>query len=124
MLKDFFVRRKKYASIPNEQAKRDVPEGLMKKCANCHKIFYRKELKNNLQVCPDCDHYHQLYAWERIECLFDDDSFKEWDKDLISDNPLDFPDYEKKLAQDRMKTGLTEAVVTGKGFINGHETSF
>src|SRR5690625_1281465 len=124
MLKDIFVRRKKYASIPNEQAKRDVPEGLMKKCTNCHKIFYRKELNNNLNVCPNCDHHHQLSAWARIESLFDDNSFQEWDKDLISNNPLDFPGYKEKLMKDRKKTNLREAVVTGKGFINGNETSF
>src|SRR5690625_6957090 len=82
MLKDFFVRRKKYASIPNEQAKRDVPEGLMKKCFQCHKIFYRKELKNLLMVCPNCDYHHQLNSWERIESLFDENTFEEWDQDL------------------------------------------
>src|SRR5699024_3235455 len=124
MLKDFFVRKKKYATVPNEQAKRDVPEGLMKKCNNCYKIFYRKELNNLLKVCPNCDYHHQLSAWERVDSLFDENTFQEWDKDLVTNNPLRFPDYEEKLAQDQRKTELTEAVVTGKGLINGHETSF
>ncbi len=124
MLKDFFGRKKKYVSIPSEQAKRDIPEGLMTKCHHCHKIYYRKELNSNLKVCPNCDYHHQLFAWERIDSLFDKDSFQEWDQDLQSGNPLNFPDYEDKLEADRHKTGLTEAVVTGKGLINGYETSF
>src|SRR5690625_3740442 len=122
--KGFFVRKKKYATIPDEQVKRDVPEGLMKKCLSCHKIFYRKEWKKNLNVCPSCGYHHQLTAWERIESLFDNKTFEEWDKGLISNNPLNFPDYEEKLAADRKKTGLNEAVVTGKGTINGQTTSF
>ena len=123
MIKDFFVRKKKYASIPNEQAKRDVPEGLMKKCLECHKIYYRKEWKKNINVCPNCGYHHPLTAWERIDSLFDENTFKEWDKNLTSKNPLDFPDYEQKLAADQKKTGLTEAVVSGKGLINGQATS-
>ncbi len=122
--KGFFIRKRKYATIPDEQVKRDVPEGLMKKCMSCHKIFYRKEWKKNLNVCPACDYHHQLTAWERIESLFDNKTFEEWDKGLISNNPLDFPEYEEKLAADRKKTGLNEAVVTGKGTINGQTTSF
>src|SRR5690625_1357634 len=96
----------------------------MTKCHHCHKIYYRKELNSNLKVCPNCDYHHQLFAWERIDSLFDKDSFQEWDQDLQSGNPLNFPDYEDKLEADRHKTGLTEAVVTGKGLINGYETSF
>lgn len=122
--KGFFVRKKKYATIPDEQVKRDVPEGLMKKCLSCHKIFYRKEWKKNLNVCPSCNYHHQLTAWERIESLFDNKTFEEWDKGLISNNPLNFPEYEEKLAADRKKTGLNEAVITGKGTINGQITSF
>ncbi|WP_430784830.1 acetyl-CoA carboxylase, carboxyltransferase subunit beta [Virgibacillus flavescens] len=122
MLKDFFGKKKKYASIPSEQGKMDVPEGLMKKCQGCHKIYYRKEMIKNLHVCPNCDYHHQLSAWERIDSLFDKDSFQEWDKNLISSNPLGFPDYEEKLEKDRIKTKLNEAVVTGKGTIEGEPT--
>ncbi|WP_404453531.1 acetyl-CoA carboxylase, carboxyltransferase subunit beta [Virgibacillus necropolis] len=122
MLKDFFGKKKKYASIPSEQGKMDVPEGLMKKCQGCHKIFYRKEMNKNLNVCPNCGFHHQLNAWERIDSLFDEGSFQEWDKNLISNNPLGFPGYEEKLEKDRIKTDLNEAVVTGKGTIDGHPT--
>jgi len=127
LLKDFFgkkSKKRKYASIPSEQAKLDVPEGLMQKCTGCYKIYYRKELRKNLNVCPNCGKHHHLKAWERIETLFDEHTFEEWDKQLISGNPLDFPDYQEKLEKDRIKTELNEAVVTGKGLINGQATAF
>src|SRR5690625_5529376 len=96
----------------------------MMKCEGCKKIYYRKELENNLNVCPECDHHHQLPAWDRINSLFDDCSFEEWDRDLQSENPLDFPEYIEKLEGDRKKTNLNEAVVTGKGTIDSYETAF
>ncbi|MHA6251442.1 acetyl-CoA carboxylase, carboxyltransferase subunit beta [Oceanobacillus sp. CAU 1775] len=124
MLKDLFGKRKKYASIPSEQGKLDVPEGLMQKCVGCNKIFYRKEMKKTLNVCTNCGYHHPLTGWERIDSLFDEGSFTEWDENITSSNPLDFPDYMEKLEKDRKKTGLNEGVVTGKGTINGYETAF
>lgn len=123
MLKDFFGKKKKYATIPSEQSKLDVPEGLMKKCSHCHKIYYRKEMNKNINVCPNCDYHHPLTAWERIDSLFDEGSFEEWDKQLTTTNPLQFPEYEEKIEKDRQKTGLNEGVVTGKGSIDGQMTA-
>lgn len=123
-LKEIFTKRKKYATIPNENSKIDVPQGLMQKCKNCNKIYYRKEMKKSLNVCPNCGYHHPLSAWERIESLFDEDTFKEWDANLTSSNPLNFPEYEEKVLKDCEKTGLNEGVVTGKGMINGQETAF
>lgn len=124
MLKDIFSRKKKYAPIPSEQAKQDVPEGLMTKCKGCHKIFYRKEMEKNIHVCPNCGYHHPLKAGERIDSLFDKGTFAEWDRELTSNNPLGFPGYEEKLEKDRQKTGLNEGVVTGKGLIDGQATAF
>ncbi|WP_010099140.1 acetyl-CoA carboxylase, carboxyltransferase subunit beta [Ornithinibacillus scapharcae] len=123
-IKGLFNKKKKYASIPNEESKVDIPEGLMKKCDNCYKIFYRKEMNKNLNVCPNCGHHHQLNSWERITSLFDENTFIEWDKNMTTSNPLGFPEYEDKLEKDRTKTGLNEAVVTGKGMIDGQDTAF
>jgi acetyl-CoA carboxylase carboxyl transferase subunit beta len=119
LLKDFFVKKKRYASIPSEQAKQDVPEGIMKKCPDCKTIMYTKELKKNLLVCSVCGHHFQMNAYERINSLFDEGSFEEFNQELISGNPLNFPDYEDKLEKDRIKSKLNEAVVTGKGKIDG-----
>ncbi|MDF0727512.1 acetyl-CoA carboxylase, carboxyltransferase subunit beta [Cytobacillus sp. S13-E01] len=119
MLKDLFVKKKKYASIPSEQAKQDVPEGIMTKCPNCKKIMYTKELNKNLRVCMNCHFHHQMTAYDRLQSLLDEDSFIEYDSEMISENPLGFPDYLEKLEKDRKKTTINEAVVTGNGKING-----
>ncbi|PMC37056.1 acetyl-CoA carboxylase carboxyl transferase subunit beta [Bacillus sp. UMB0899] len=126
-LKDLFTKqkpkKKKYASIPSDQAKQDVPEGIVIKCPNCKKIMYTKELVKNLKVCMNCSYHHQMNARERIASLFDENSFIEYDKEMISENPLNFPGYEEKLEKDRQKTKQNEAVVTGEGDINGFRTS-
>ncbi|RFB17787.1 acetyl-CoA carboxylase carboxyltransferase subunit beta [Bacillus sp. HNG] len=120
MLKDFFVKKKKYASIPSEQARQDVPEGIMSKCPNCKKIMYTKELMKNDKVCMNCGYHYQMTAYERVESLLDEGSFVELDHDMISENPLGFPDYLEKLKKDQVKTGINEAVVTGEGTIEGN----
>ena len=110
--------------VPDKNGKKDVPEGLMTKCKNCQEIYYSKELEKNLNVCPNCGNHDLLDAWQRVNSLFDDGSFEEWDKELISSNPLGFPDYLEKIDKDRAKTTLNEAVVTGKGTIDGLPTAF
>ncbi|HLR16097.1 MAG TPA: acetyl-CoA carboxylase, carboxyltransferase subunit beta [Bacillota bacterium] len=124
MLKDIFGRRKKHSSVSNEQTKNDIPEGLMKKCPSCNKIFYEKEMAKNMEVCPKCGFHHALSAWERIHSLFDADTFEEWDAHVQTSNPLDFPDYLEKIEKDREKTKLSEAVVTGKGMMDNRPVAF
>lgn len=105
--------------MPDEKSKQEVPAGLMTKCENCNEIYYRKEMEKSLFVCPNCDHHHHMRARKRIKRLFDEGSFEEWDEKLTTINPLDFPDYLEKIEQDQEKTKLREAVVTGKGTIDG-----
>lgn len=124
MFKRIFSREKLQTVIPDEKAKQDIPAGLMTKCEECSEIYYRKEMEKNLFVCPNCGHHHHVRAWKRIRCLFDENSFEEWDANLITINPLQFPDYLEKVEQDKVKTKLNEAVVTGKGTIEGNETAF
>ncbi len=119
MLRDLFVKKKKYAAIPSEQVRKDVPEGVMTKCMGCKKIMYTKELLKNMKVCVNCGYHHPMNAYERIESLLDENTFLEYDKEMISLNPLNFPDYEEKLESDRKKTNINEAIVTGEGTING-----
>ncbi|WP_243291245.1 acetyl-CoA carboxylase, carboxyltransferase subunit beta [Bacillus sp. FJAT-47783] len=121
MIKNIFTKKKKYATIPSEQAKQEIPEGIMTKCPSCKKIMYTKELNKNLRVCMNCGHHHQMGAKERIASLFDENTFVEYDKGLTSKNPLGFPSYMEKLEKDREKTGLNEAIVTGEGKIEGFQ---
>ncbi|WP_435164731.1 acetyl-CoA carboxylase, carboxyltransferase subunit beta [Paenibacillus glycanilyticus] len=119
-IKDLFSK-KKYATIPSERPKRDIPEGLMNKCSKCGTIQYSKELDKNLKVCSSCGHHYRLSAWERIGMTLDDGRLFEYDADMESVDPLEFPGYKGKLEQQRQKNpNLREAVVTGEGTINGH----
>ncbi|WP_062355151.1 acetyl-CoA carboxylase, carboxyltransferase subunit beta [Bacillus kwashiorkori] len=122
MLKDIFTKqKKKYATIQVENVKNDIPEGIMTKCPQCKKIMFTKELEKNLKVCLHCNYHFQLTAKERIITFLDENSFQEMDKDLISENPLQFPEYLEKLEKDRRKAKINEAVVTGKGKLQGNE---
>jgi acetyl-CoA carboxylase carboxyl transferase subunit beta len=123
LLKDLFTKKKKYATIPSEQSKQDVPEGIMSKCPKCKKIMYTKELVKNLRVCMNCNYHYPMNAFERIDSLLDEGTFQEYDQGMISENPLGFPDYLEKLAKDRKKTGLNEAVLTGEGEIEGRRVA-
>ena len=124
MLKDIFSKNKRnYAKIPAESAKRDIPEGIMTKCPECKKIMFTKELEKNLRVCLHCDYHFPMSAKERIASLIDAGSFIEIAENMISKNPLDFPEYDEKLQKDQEKTGILEAVITGIGTIKGYETA-
>mgnify|MGYP001450365745 CR=1 FL=1 len=119
MLKDLFSKRRKYATIPSERAKKDIPEGLMVKCKSCRTILYTKECQKNLQVCPHCGYHFPLKALERLEMTLDE-GFTELDADMVSEDPLSFPDYASKLEKDRRQTGLKEAVITAEGTIKAY----
>jgi acetyl-CoA carboxylase carboxyl transferase subunit beta len=118
----FNKKKKRYATIPAQAAKQEVPEGIMKKCPSCKKIMYTKELQKHLFICQNCGYHYQMSAPERLAMLMDEGTFTEFDRELISQNPLGFPGYEEKLKKDREKTNLNEAIVTGKGKIDGYET--
>ncbi|MDF2857403.1 MAG: acetyl-CoA carboxyl transferase [Neobacillus sp.] len=126
MLKELFTKnnhhkKKKYATIPTEAAKNDVPEGIMTKCPSCKTIVYTKELKKNLKVCLHCGYHFPMNSKERLSTFLDEGSFEEFDEYMISENPLDFPDYLEKIEKDRLKSKINEAVVTGSGTVNGNK---
>lgn len=123
LLRDIFNKKRKYATISKQAEREDVPQGLMVKCPSCRKIHYRKELEKNNLICLHCDYHHPMSAKERIDALMDANTFEEWDVQLTSANPLEFPDYIEKVEKDQKKTGMNEAVMTGKGKINGYESA-
>jgi acetyl-CoA carboxylase carboxyl transferase subunit beta len=117
--KELFYKKRKYATIPSEKSKRDIPEGLVSKCPKCASIQYSKDLDKNLKVCPSCGYHNKLNAYERVEMVLDDGRLFEYDLDMISEDPLDFPGYADKLMKAMENTGLRDAVVTGEGTIGG-----
>ena len=107
-----------------EKYHRQQPEeGLFQKCEKCNRIVYTEDVIERKHVCPKCGHYFRVAPMERLGMVLDAGSFEEWNKELQTKNPLDFPDYEKKIAKNQQSTGLSEAVVTGKGTIGGVETA-
>jgi acetyl-CoA carboxylase carboxyl transferase subunit beta len=119
LLKDFFQKKKKYATITSDKAKRDIPEGLMTKCPKCGSISVTKELEKNNKVCPACDHHFRLSAYERIICVLDDGEIQEYDADMVSLDPLEFPGYKDKLAKSAEVSNMNDAIITGEGTIGG-----
>jgi acetyl-CoA carboxylase carboxyl transferase subunit beta len=101
--------------------KKEIPDGLWTKCEECSETLYNKTLEENFRVCPKCGYHFGLTAYERISLLFDKDSFTEFDKDMVSVDPLDFKGpktYRDKIKQDQEVTGLKDAVISGDGKIN------
>ncbi|MDD4900124.1 MAG: acetyl-CoA carboxylase, carboxyltransferase subunit beta [Candidatus Omnitrophica bacterium] len=102
--------------------KKEIPDGLWTKCEGCSEVLFNKALEENLRVCPKCNFHFSLSAHERIATLIDADSFKEYDKEMLSMDPLDFKGpktYKDKLSQDQSATGLKDAAITGEGLLSG-----
>jgi acetyl-CoA carboxylase carboxyl transferase subunit beta len=121
----WFKRARKPITATKQKASR-VPEGLWVKCSDCAQVIYNKDLATNLNVCPKCGYHFRIGAVERLRLLFDEGSYTEYDKGLVSTDPLKFTDtkpYRTRLESSIEATGLKDAVVTASGRIEGIETS-
>jgi acetyl-CoA carboxylase carboxyl transferase subunit beta len=99
-----------------------IPEGMWIKCDACLEIIYKPEVERNLNVCPKCVYHFRIPAMERIGAVTDEGTFAEFAEDLESVDPLNFTDTKKyvdRIKEARKKTGRREAVITGRGKING-----
>ncbi len=88
-------------------------------CKGCGERYGEKELRDNMYVCPVCGRHYRVSAPYRMKTIVDKGTFREMCRSVVSDDPLDFPGYEEKLASVRKKTGLREAVICGTGRIDG-----
>lgn len=125
MIKDFFKKMPAFYSevVEKDSAQKpEVPEGMWKKCNKCGAAIYTEDVIEGLNVCPKCKGYFRMPAYKRIESIVDTGSFEEWDNEMEIQNPLKFPGYEKKIKETKEKTGLNEAVITGKASIHGYKT--
>ncbi len=101
------------------ESRPEVPEGLLRKCNKCGAAIIAEEVREGNYICPKCQGYFRVHARRRIEMIADPDTFEEWDEELVTCNPLQFRGYEEKVAALQEKTGLREAVVTGRAEIDG-----
>ena len=102
--------------------KKDMPADLWTKCPDCGELIYNKALEENLKVCSKCNYHFTMGAWERIKSLLDEGSFSEMDTDIHSVDVLKFKgvkSYLDKIREDSIATSLKEAVITGKGKLDG-----
>ncbi len=104
-------KAKEYHILP------EVPEGMWSKCPRCGQILYKEDRKQSYNICQKCGYYGRMGAYDRIAMIADGGSFEEWEKELSDKNPLGFRGYEKKRAELRKSTGLSEAVVVGRAAI-------
>ncbi len=136
----FSFKRKKYVTLTvkdkatedkleqenlssNELSPEEKNSSLWIKCPSCKEILYKNDLDGNLKKCPFCDHYFYMTAKERIELLIDENTFEEFDSNLIPCNPLSFPDYDEKYQSAVEKTNMNEGVISGVGNLNGLKVS-
>ena len=105
-----------------EKKEPSAPEGLWLKCPKCGEVVYRDDVKAHGYVCPKCEGYFRIGTRTRIRMVADTGTFQEWFTDLETENPLEYPGYEEKIANLQEKTKLHEAVTVGKCMVNGLET--
>lgn len=118
-------KKSKYIEVKNLEngdKKPNIPSGMWVKCETCGKILYNKDLESSIMTCENCRTHFRIGSRDRINYTIDKGTFIEYDKNMISDNPIDFEGYEDKLQIMQDKTLLNEAVITGEGKINGHNT--
>lgn len=102
--------------------KGDTPDNLWTKCPNCGQMIFSKDLADNLQVCPKCDHHLRIGPNDRFKALFDGE-WRRIDLPEVAQDPLKFRDskkYPDRLKDSRSKTGERDAIIVASGRLNGH----
>ncbi len=97
-------------------------EGLWVKCEHCRQIIWKKDLAENLNVCPKCDQHFRIDARTRLAQLLDGDDYEVFGADLTSTDPLKFVDlkaYSSRLKQAQTDTGLLDAIINARGKLLG-----
>lgn len=120
-----FKKKKDYIRIsPNRHQPTNpepsVPDNMWAKCPSCKHILYTKEMGAE-KVCPNCGYNFRIRAWERLALTIDEQSFEEWDENLVTKDPLTFPGYREKVVKAQKQTHLNEAVLTGKALLDQKE---
>lgn len=115
--KELFKKTSDTEQTEEKTSAPSVPQGLWMKCPKCGEMIYKGDVVGASYVCPKCGGYFRMKAKTRIKLVADKDSFQEWYTDFPLCNPLDYPEYEEKLAALKEKTHLDEAVCIGEARI-------
>ena len=113
------IKKRENKALINKKANIDIPVGKWVKCEKCKEILYKETVRGNYNICPNCGHYFRMHINRRLELIIDKGTYKRFDLNIETTNPLEIEDYPKKLKILREKTGLEEAVACGTGKING-----
>ena len=113
--------KKRQIPTNNKNSRIDIPVGKWVKCENCKEILYKETVRSNLNICPNCGHYFRMHINKRLELMIDKDTYKKFNLNIETTNPLNLEDYPKKLKALREKTGIQEAVACGTGKIKGED---
>ncbi|NEQ53634.1 MAG: acetyl-CoA carboxylase carboxyltransferase subunit beta [Phycisphaera sp.] len=108
------------------KTKSSIPEGLWLRCPGCSQMIYRKQMEANLSVCPECGHHFRISASTRVEQLIDTGTFERLFANVESNDPLKFKDlksYRDRLLAEQIKSGQTDAIIAGVGFIKGRQVA-
>jgi acetyl-CoA carboxylase carboxyl transferase subunit beta len=108
--------------IQASDEKRVRTEGLWVKCEGCRQIIWKKELEENLNVCPKCEYHFRIDSGERLLLLLDEGTIETADENLASTDPLNFTDtrpYKERLEKSEATTGLKDAIINASGTLNG-----
>lgn len=119
---DWFANLRKTEPSVQKQQEREIADGLWTKCNSCASVAYTKDLQANQLVCPECNYHNRVDSDERIKQLTDANSWKFLDENIHPIDPLKFrdrKDYQARLQDYQAKTGLTDAVKTGTGLLDG-----
>lgn len=117
MLEDLFKTVKSRFEVDlnlEKKSKVNIPSDLLFKCPRCNNVMFMEDFIGATKVCKECNYHARLTAKERMAITIDKDSFLEYDSGMRSKNPIDFKDYDKKVAQMQKATGLNDAIITGE----------
>ena len=118
----WFKKEKTPKAAPARERKITIPEGLWVKCDNCKEIVYKKEVARNANVCPKCNYHFRISARERLEVLYDDATYREFDTEIAPVDALGFVDskpYASRIATYQTETGLKDALISSEGLLGG-----
>ncbi len=114
-------KNKLEGTAKSEYSAQRMPVELYMSCMKCKNTILRKNMKNQLYVCPVCHFHFRITARQRISILADPDSFIEHDAEMIPSNKINFPEYDEKLRAAVKKSGENEAVICGRCTIGGYD---